>query len=338
MIAYFRIGTWVAAALAALSLSLPAFAAENPSVLVWSDEFETPGLPDPGHWNWDTGGSGNGNQEGQYYTRARPANAHVDSGYLQVTARREDTLTCWYGPCKFTSARLVTRGLATWTYGKVEVRARLPTGKGLWPAIWMLPQDNAYGNWPNSGEIDIMENVGFEPGIVHGTVHTQDYNHLLNTQRGATLAVDNLGEVFHVYGLEWGPDSLSMAVDGRRYFSFARETGSAKWPFDKPFYLLVNIAVGGSWGGQQGVDTTVFPQSMLIDWVRVYQASPQTGLRDAGSQRESRPRRSAGDALFIQRAGSPKIRHRSLSAFTGEDSMARDARGRLFPAEKPSLP
>lgn len=261
-----------------LLLLTAAFPSAAPtSVLIWSDEFDAPGLPDAKRWGYDVGGDGGGNREAQLYTQARAANARIDSGILRLTARREDTGTCWYGPCKFTSARLVTRGLAAWTYGRVEVRARLPRGKGLWPAIWMLPQSNLYGNWPNGGEIDIMENVGYEPATVHGTVHTEAYNHVIGTQKGSSISSASIADSFHVYGLDWRPDSLFITLDGKAYFAFKNEGQPSKWPFQQPFYLLLNVAVGGEWGGQQGVDTAVFPQSLLVDWVRVSKVAWQPG-------------------------------------------------------------
>lgn len=247
------------------------------SLLVWQDEFTLAGLPDPARWNWDEGGSGMGNEESQYYTKRRLANARVDSGILVITARREDTLTCWYGPCKFTSARLVTRGLASWKYGRVDVRAKLPTGKGLWPAIWMLPEATSYGGWPGGGEIDIMEFVGHEPRKVYGTVHTKAYNHPMGTQKGANTTLTDLATAWHVYSLEWGPESLHVGVDGMRYFDFANEGSWEKWPFDQPFHLLLNLAVGGAWGGAQGVDSSVFPQEFRVDWVRVYKLNRGDG-------------------------------------------------------------
>jgi len=172
-----------------LLVFLAAAAHSRDSLLVWQDEFNTPGQPDPARWDWDEGGTGGGNSEAQYYTRNRPANARVEGGNLVITARREDTLTCWYGPCKFTSARLVTRGHASWLYGRVDVRAKLPKGKGVWPAIWMLPEHSPYGSWPGSGELDIMENVGYEPGKIYGTVHTQAFNHTIGTQSGSSITV-----------------------------------------------------------------------------------------------------------------------------------------------------
>lgn len=273
------------------------------SVLVWHDEFDVPGQPDPTRWTWDEGGSGMGNDEAQFYTRNRPANARVEDGQLVITARREDTLTCWYGPCKFTSARLVTRGIASWLYGRVEVRAKLPRGTGTWPAIWMLAERSPYGSWPTSGEIDIMEAVGHEPGKVFANVHTRAYNHVDGTAKGSSKTVTDPVANWHVYSLEWGPDSLFIGVDGTDYYRFGNQGTWQTWPFDQPFHLLLNLAVGGGWGGAQGIDTTVFPQEFRVDWVRVHKIDrgdgPYTlvpGASGAGRVVLS-PVKSAYDAL-----------------------------------------
>ena len=235
--------------------------------LVWSDEFDSQGLPDASKWGYDVGGSGWGNGEAQYYTEARTENARVENGNLVIEARREA-----YGGKSYTSARLVSRGKGDWTYGRMQVRALIPSGRGTWPAIWMLPTDWQYGGWPDSGEIDIMEHVGFDLNNIHGTVHTKAYNHMIGTQKGATTWVGDATTAFHDYVVEWGPDRIDFYVDANRYYSFANEgTGSAAWPFDKRFHLILNIAVGGSWGGVQGIDDSAFPQRMLVDYVRVYQ-------------------------------------------------------------------
>lgn len=234
--------------------------------LAWSDEFESPGAPDPSKWDYEEGFLRN--QELQYYTRDRRENARVEGGSLLIEARREAFATG-----RYTAASLVTRGRQTFTYGKVEVRAKLPRGRGLWPAIWMLGADIDAVGWPRCGEIDVMEHVGFEPGRVHGTVHTEAYNHVKGTQRGAQLEVGDLYDTFHVYAVEWRPERIDFLVDGRTYFTFAKEPGGpAVWPFDRPHFLIMNIAIGGSWGGQQGVDDAVFPQRMTVDYVRVYRA------------------------------------------------------------------
>lgn len=255
-----------------LILVVPAQAQEAMS-LVWADEFDYEGLPDSGKWDYDYGTGcprvcGWGNNELQFYTRERLENARVEDGKLIIEARKE----AWKGT-DYTSARLVTRGKQAWQYGRIEVRAKLPSGTGTWPAIWMLPEDNAYGGWPRSGEIDIMEHVGYEPAMIYGTVHTGAFNHIQGTQRGDTLEVPGCELAYHVYAIEWDADRITFFVDDVQYNEFPNEgTGPDAWPFDQPFYLVLNLAVGGNWGGRQGVDTDIWPQTMEVDYVRVYQA------------------------------------------------------------------
>jgi beta-glucanase (GH16 family) len=240
--------------------------------VVWSDEFDNPGPPDSSKWTYDVGGNGWGNNELQYYSEGRLENARVEGGVLIVEARRESLMGRAYS-----SARLKTR--AGWTYGRIEVRARLPRGRGTWPAIWMLPQKGTYGQggWPDNGEIDIMEHVGFDPEIVHASVHTRAYNHVDRTQRTAQTPVAGAQDDFHVYAVEWTTDRIRAFVDGREYFGFANERLSnpgadwRQWPFDRDFHILLNSAVGGNWGGQKGVDDSIWPQRMEIDYVRVLQ-------------------------------------------------------------------
>lgn len=234
--------------------------------LVWSDEFDYPGLPDSEKWNYDVGGSGWGNQELQYYTDGRTENARVENGKLIIEARKEN-----YGGNDYTSARLVTKNKGDWLYGRIEVKAKMPAGRGTWPAIWMLPTDWYYGGWPQSGEIDIMEHVGYDEGIVHGTVHTDAYNHTKGTQQGNSYEVPDATSAFHVYSIEWSEDTIEFFVDDDKYFMFANQGTWQKWPFDKRFHLILNIAVGGTWGGAQGVDDNAFPTQMEVDYVRVYQ-------------------------------------------------------------------
>lgn len=239
--------------------------------LVWSDEFDYKGLPDPAKWAYDVGGHGWGNKELQFYTKDRKENARVENGHLVIEARREE----WEGR-QYTSARLVTKHKADWLYGRIEVRAKLPSGRGTWPAIWMLPTGWEYGNWPNSGEIDIMEHVGFDPNVVHASVHTKSYNHSINTHKTAKITVANALSDFNVYAAEWDDHEIRIYVNEQHYFTFRNEglgnsaADFAVWPFDKPFHLLLNIAVGGNWGGQKGVDETIWPQRMEVDYVRVY--------------------------------------------------------------------
>ena len=192
-----------------------------------------------------------------------------ENGFLIIEARKEKS-----GSQNFSSARLVTKGKGDFKYGKFEIRAKLPTGRGTWPAIWMLASSSDYGNrgWPDNGEIDIMEHVGFDQNNIHGNIHTKAFNHTIHTNKGNNIIVETASSEFHVYSCEWTPDRVSILVDGKEYFVFKKEAGYtwAKWPFDKPQHLLLNIAVGGDWGGQKGVDETIFPQKMEVDYVRVF--------------------------------------------------------------------
>jgi beta-glucanase (GH16 family) len=209
------------------------------------------------------------NRELQYYTASREENARVEDGTLVIEARKEP-----YEGHDYTSASLITKGKATWLYGRVEVRAKLPTGKGMWPAIWMLGGNIPEVGWPACGEIDIMENVGFDPQWIHANIHTEAYNHVDNTGKGSSLRVPDASEAFHVYAIEWFEDRIDFYVDDERYFSFSNEgTGWETWPYDKEHYLIINAAIGGSWGGMRGVDDAIFPQRYYIDYVRVYEAT-----------------------------------------------------------------
>ncbi|WP_199182058.1 MULTISPECIES: family 16 glycosylhydrolase [unclassified Siphonobacter] len=232
---------------------------------VWADEFDYTGLPDAKKWGYDLGGSGWGNNELQYYTDSEN-NARVANGKLTITARKESKEGKDY-----TSARLVSKGKGDFLYGRFEINARLPAGRGTWPAIWMLPTDWAYGGWPNSGEIDIMEHVGYDPNVVHITTHTLAYYFKINTQKTATRTIDRATEDFHRYRVDWTPYAIRGYIDDEFIFEFVNEgKGSAVWPFDKRFHLLLNVAVGGDWGGAKGVDPTIFPAAMEVDYVRVY--------------------------------------------------------------------
>jgi|ERR1035437_8572597 len=235
--------------------------------LVWSDEFNYKGLPDSTKWSYATGRNGWGNNELQNYTYANPANVNVHDGNLYVTTRKQNSNTDPY-----TSARLVSKNKGDWTYGKIEARVILPKGRGLWPSVWMLPTDWKYGGWPSSGEIDIFENVGYNRDTVFGTVHTKAYNHIIGTQKGSKIFVEEPNSKFHVYGVEWTPELITFLMDGKPYYHFSNEhKTSAEWPFDQRFHLLINIAVGGNWGGKFGVDDNIFPATMRVDYVRVFQ-------------------------------------------------------------------
>lgn len=232
---------------------------------VWADEFDYSGLPNPAKWGYDIGGDGWGNNELQYYTNSIN-NASVGNGILTITARKESM-----NGREYTSARLISKNKGDFLYGRIEVKAKLPSGKGTWPAIWMLPTDWAYGGWPKSGEIDIMEHVGYDQDRVHVTVHTDAYNHSKGTQKGTSKVVAGASTGFHTYRVDWTPYAIRGFIDGEQMFQFINEgKGSAVWPFDKRFHILLNIAFGGNWGGSQGVDPGVLPQQMEVDYVRVY--------------------------------------------------------------------
>jgi len=265
-----------------LLAAIPALAADWK--LVWSDEFEKPGLPDSAKWDYESGFIRNAEQ--QYYTRARRENARIENGMLVIEARKEKFKNPDYDPAAkdsqrirktrefadYTSASLTTRGKEAWTYGRIEVRAKLPTGRGTWPAIWTLGATERQVGWPACGEIDIMEFVGFDPGVIHANIHTRKYNHMQKNGKGSQIKIADASTAFHNYAIEWYPDRLDFFVDDKKYFTYQNEgTGSDAWPYDKDQFLILNLAIGGAWGGQKGIDDTIFPQRYYIDYVRVYQ-------------------------------------------------------------------
>lgn len=235
--------------------------------LIWSDEFDRDGSPDTANWLYDTEANRTGwyNNELQYYAADRLENAAVGGGRLVITARREALVNAAdYGGQSYTSARLITRGKAQWTYGFFEVRAKLPCGAGSWPAIWML----GTGKWPDAGEIDIMEHVGNDPGTIHSTVHNRATAG--TSGNGNSVKLPDACNAFHRYQLEWTQDALRFAVDGRLIHRYTRaDAAPAGWPFAKPQYLLLNLAIGGDMAGK--VDDRILPQRFEIDYVRVYQ-------------------------------------------------------------------
>ncbi|WP_242927560.1 glycoside hydrolase family 16 protein [Pontibacter vulgaris] len=232
---------------------------------VWAEEFNYTGKPDETKWGYDIGGTGWGNNELQYYTNST-SNANVADGTLKITARKENK-----EGKEYTSARLVSKNKGDFLYGRFEIKAKLPTGRGTWPAIWMLPTDWAYGGWPKSGEIDIMEHVGYDQNNVHITVHTEAFNHSKNTQKGKSKVIETASTAFHLYRVDWTPYAVRGYIDDLPVFEFINSgKGFEEWPFDKRFHLLLNLAVGGNWGGAQGVDPSVYPQTMEVDYVRVY--------------------------------------------------------------------
>lgn len=244
--------------------SAPNYDLDNMS-LIYNENFNYTGLPN-GDWSYDCGNWGFGNDELQYYTENRLENANVSNGSLNITALKEN-----YGGSDYTSAKLVSKN--SYLYGKFEIRAKLPSGKGTWPAIWMLPTNSEYGNWPNSGEIDIMEHVGKDPEAIHGSLHTSINNFKSGTGITSSTYVSDCTTTYHTYGLEWTPEYINISVDKNVYFTLNRnsynyEDSYKNWPFDKEFQLILNTAIGGNWGGD--VDNSIFPQTMSIDYIKIY--------------------------------------------------------------------
>jgi beta-glucanase (GH16 family) len=240
------------------------------SKLVWSDEFNRSGQPDTLKWGYDLGAGnpeGWGNNELQYYTR-NANNVRVEDGKMIIECHKESL----QGK-SFTSARISSKGKGDWLYGRIEVKAKLPKGRGTWPAIWMLSTEWRYGGWPASGEIDIMEHVGYDPDVVHGTIHTEAYNHMKQTQREGKITVPGSSYMFNVYAIEWSENKIDFFVNDKLYHTVSKKEGEdfKGWPFDQPFHLIMNIAVGGGWGGLKGVDESIWPQRLEVDYVRVYQ-------------------------------------------------------------------
>lgn len=234
----------------------------------WADEFDYEGLPDDEKWGYDVGSGDNGwgNNELQYYMEARPENVRVGDGVLAITAIKEP-----YGGSDYTSTRLVSRGKGDFLYGRIEVSAKVPQGRGTWPAVWMLPTDWEYGDWPASGEIDVLEHVGYDQDVVHISVHTEAYHHSINTHKTGTVGIENATTEFHKYRVDWTPAYIRGFVDDTQIFDFPNEgTGYKVWPFDKQFHLLINLAAGGDWGGAEGVDEDAFPATFEVDYIRVY--------------------------------------------------------------------
>jgi len=253
--------------LLAAALALSCAAPEEPPepVLVWAEEFSADGPPDPAVWSYEVGLIRN--QEAQYYTEGRLENARVEGGNLVIESRKEE-----YAGAHYTSASVNTLGKREFFRGRIEVRAKIPTGRGSWPAIWMMGTNIPQAGWPECGEIDIMENVGYEPDMIYATVHTPgSVNDPGKVDRGGHIDIADPFSDFHVYAVDWHTDRLDFFVDGEKYFTYRKDTRYPHyWRFDRPFYLLLNTAIGGNWGGQQGIDDAIFPLRYVIDYVRYY--------------------------------------------------------------------
>jgi hypothetical protein len=239
------------------------------STLVWADEFNTASL-NLENWTFETGDGcpslcGWGNNELEYYTN-RPENLYFQDGAMVIEAKKED-----FGGRAYTSAKIVSRGKKAFKFGRMEIRAKLPKGKGIWPAIWMLPQNNVFGGWPRSGELDIMEYLGHEPNKVHGTVHFGPGPGSTQFTRSYTLPTTDFSNDFHVFSIVWDVDNIQWFVDGNLFGTFTKnDAGSATYPFNEEFFFIINLAVGGNWPGNPDA-TTTFPQKLAVDYIRVYQ-------------------------------------------------------------------
>ena len=237
--------------------------------LVWSDEFNCAGLPDTNKWDYEEGFVRN--HETQYYTRARLENARVENGHLVIECRKEHFTPANHAAVEYTAASLTTLNKESWQYGRIEVRAKLPHGLGVWPAIWTLGTNISQVGWPRCGEIDIMEFVGKEPNGIHGTVHYAVTGK--HQSDGGTLVTNQPFDDFHVYAIEWTPERIDFFFDDQKYHTvlIAKADEGAGNPFRAPQYLILNFALGGDWGGP--IDDAVLPQKFLIDYVRIYQST-----------------------------------------------------------------
>ena len=250
-------------------------AAKSPWALVWSDEFNGPdgSRPDAAKWNFEAGGNGWGNHELEYYTN-RPENSFVQGGNLVLQALKERFTGPDHVTRDYTSARITTKGFFEQAYGRFEARIKIPRGQGVWPAFWLIGNDFGKTGWPGCGEIDIMENIGKEPSTIHGSMHgpgysgDNDFTSVYKLPGGVNFFDD-----FHVFAIEWEPGIVRFFVDRELYATFtpSRLPAGMKWVFDHPFYIILNVAVGGDWPGPPD-STTLFPQTMLVDYVRVYKA------------------------------------------------------------------
>lgn len=245
--------------------------------LVWSDEFNGPkgSAVDGSKWVFDKGGDGWGNRELEFYTGNKHNASMSGKGHLVITALKESPSSkkqCWYGPCRYSSARIKTKGKFEQAYGRFEARIKVPYGQGVWPAFWMLGNDIKTAGWPACGEIDIMEIIGREPSTLYGTLHGPGYSGAESIGDRYNLPGSAFSDSFHVFAVEWEPQSIRWYVDGTLFQTRtpADLPEGAEWVYDHPFFLLLNLAVGGNWPGSPD-DTTRFPQKMLVDYVRVYQ-------------------------------------------------------------------
>ena len=272
----------LAAAAQEATLSANNYAIDEPMPahlgLLWSDEFDGPTL-DKSKWAFDTSSNRKGwaNGELQYYAADRPENLRLESGRLIIELRKDPELLRElpdWGKQKYSSARIVTRDKAAFKYGFIEASAKVPCARGTWPAFWMMPQGSL--KWPDDGEIDILEHVGSQPNVVHANLHTKLFNHTRGNGRGAQKSLATACSALHRYQLSWTPRAITIGVDDRAYMRVRNDQpgGHGAWPFDAPFYIILNLAMGGDWAGAKGLDDAALPQRFEVDYVRVYEMKP----------------------------------------------------------------
>ncbi|MEU9439831.1 family 16 glycosylhydrolase [Streptomyces sp. NPDC048304] len=295
------------------------------TTMTWSDDFDgaAGSAPSPSKWTLETGGGGNGNHELQYYTNSTDNAALDGNGNLVITARKntDPGLQCWYGTCQYTSARLNTARAFTQKYGHFESRIKIPRGQGVWPAFWMLGDDLGSAGWPNSGEIDVMENVGKEPGTVHGTIHGPGYSG--SAGLGAAYTLPNgkaFADDFHVFAVDWSPSAITWSVDGQVYETRTpADVGGNKWVFDHPFFIILNFAVGGDWPGSPDSGTS-FPQTMTVDYVHVTTSDSGTGTGSGGPTRVGAIKGIGDMCVDVAGAGTADGTPVQLHNCTGNDA------------------
>lgn len=234
--------------------------------LVWQDEFDDPTI-NSDYWTHEIGGHGWGNGEAQYYSDT-PKNSFIEDGFLIIQALKENVHAK-----RFTSARLTTQDKVEVEYGRIEARIQIPTGQGIWPAFWMLGDDLDSVGWPYAGEIDIMENIGSEPSVIHGTVHGPLYSGADGVGAAKRLSGGaRYTDDFHIFAIEWEEDEIRWYMDDQMYSKLTPTAVPGEWVYDHPFFIIINVAVGGAWPGYPD-DTTTFPQTMKIDYIRIYEKS-----------------------------------------------------------------
>jgi beta-glucanase (GH16 family) len=273
LLCIFVLGSCAVATPAPTATSVPPTPVPSPTVewertgweIVWHDEFEGTEL-DLQNWTFDLGGNGWGNQEWQAYTD-RPENVRLEEGILVIEAREEPEFVRGRS---YSSARLKTQGLHEWQYGRIEARIQLPYGQGIWPAFWMLGEDINKKGWPTAGEIDILEFIGREADHIYATVHAPGYSGGNGVGGSLTVLAESLRDDFHIYAIEWEENEIRWYFDNQEFFRLTPEDVPDEWIFDHPFFIILNLAVGGRWPGYPD-DTTVFPQFLYVDYVRVYQ-------------------------------------------------------------------